>query len=50
MIGDLFAGNERANAMGTYQMMLAVGPAIGPLLGGWIGEWADIRLSLRFWP
>ncbi|MDN4092256.1 MFS transporter [Brevibacillus agri] len=37
MIGDLFAGNGRANAMGTYQMMLAVGPAIGPLLGGWIG-------------
>lgn len=37
MIGDLFTGNERAKAMGTYQMMLAVGPAIGPLLGGWIG-------------
>lgn len=23
--------------MGTYQMMLGLGPAIGPLLGGWIG-------------
>ena len=37
MIGDLFEGSDRASAMGTYQMMLAIGPAIGPLLGGWIG-------------
>ncbi|GED72292.1 MFS transporter [Brevibacillus reuszeri] len=37
VIGDLFSGQKRAEAMGTYQMMLGIGPAIGPLLGGWIG-------------
>lgn len=37
VIGDVFDGPKRAEAMGTYQMMLGIGPAIGPLLGGWIG-------------
>lgn len=37
VIGDLFSGPKRAEAMGTYQMLLGIGPAIGPLLGGWIG-------------
>ncbi|KQL44548.1 arabinose ABC transporter permease [Brevibacillus choshinensis] len=37
VIGDVFAGPKRAEEMGTYQMMLGIGPAIGPLLGGWIG-------------
>lgn len=37
VIGDIFIGAKRAEAMGTYQMMLGIGPAIGPLLGGWIG-------------
>jgi MFS family permease len=37
VIGDLFTGVKRAEAMGTYQMMLGIGPAVGPLLGGWIG-------------
>lgn len=37
VIGDVFTGVKRAEAMGTYQMMLGIGPAIGPLLGGWIG-------------
>ncbi|TQK75251.1 putative MFS family arabinose efflux permease [Brevibacillus sp. AG162] len=37
IIGDLFTGNNRASAMGTYQMLLALSPALGPLLGGWIG-------------
>lgn len=37
IIGDLFSGHDRAKAMGTYQMVIALGPALGPLLGGWIG-------------
>ncbi|HZG80105.1 MAG TPA: MFS transporter [Brevibacillus sp.] len=37
VIGDLFAGAKRAEAMGTYQMMLGLGPALGPLVGGWLG-------------
>nr|WP_279041546.1 MFS transporter [Brevibacillus borstelensis] len=37
VIGDLFEGAKRAEAMGTYQMMLGLGPALGPLLGGWLG-------------
>ncbi|EJL22092.1 MFS transporter [Brevibacillus sp. BC25] len=37
IIGDIFTGIQRASAMGTYQMLLALSPALGPLLGGWIG-------------
>ncbi|MFS0553266.1 MFS transporter [Brevibacillus sp. 179-C9.3 HS] len=37
IIGDLFTGSNRASAMSTYQMILALSPALGPLLGGWIG-------------
>ncbi|QFY86365.1 MFS transporter [Bacillus subtilis] len=36
-IGQLFTGNERGSAMGTYQMLLSVAPAIAPVLGGFIG-------------
>ncbi|KJJ40436.1 MFS transporter [Bacillus subtilis] len=37
-IGQLFTGNERGSAMGTYQMLLSAAPAIAPVLGGFIGE------------
>ncbi|MER0465482.1 MFS transporter [Bacillus cabrialesii subsp. cabrialesii] len=36
-IGQLFTGNERGSAMGTYQMLLSAAPAIAPVLGGFIG-------------
>lgn len=34
ILGDLYQGNERAKAMGSYQMLLALAPACGPLLAG----------------
>ena len=37
VIGDLFQGRERGRAMGTFQMMVSLGPVIGPMVGGWIG-------------
>lgn len=37
VIGDLFEGKERGKAMGTFQMMVALGPVIGPIVGGFIG-------------
>ena len=36
ILGDLYQGNERAKAMGSYQMLLALAPACGPLLGGYL--------------
>lgn len=36
VIGDLFQGDERLKAMGTFQMMVALGPVIGPVAGGFI--------------
>ncbi|WP_166705048.1 MFS transporter [Bacillus albus] len=38
IIGDLFEGKERGEAMSLYQMLLALAPAIGPLLGGYLGS------------
>ena len=32
IIGDLFEGKERGEAMSLYQMLLALAPAIGPSL------------------
>ncbi|WP_248930635.1 MFS transporter [Paenibacillus hamazuiensis] len=37
VIGDLFEGQERTKAMGTYQVIMALTPAIGPLIGGIVG-------------
>ncbi|MGB8956807.1 MAG: MFS transporter [Tumebacillaceae bacterium] len=37
VIGDLFQGRERGRAMGTFQMMVSLGPVVGPMIGGWIG-------------
>jgi MFS transporter, DHA1 family, multidrug resistance protein len=34
VIGDLFTGAERGRAMGTFQMMVALGPVVGPVVGG----------------
>lgn len=38
IIGDLFEGKERGEAMSLYQMLLALAPAIGPLIGGSLGS------------
>ncbi|PEM56683.1 MFS transporter [Bacillus wiedmannii] len=38
IIGDLFEGKERVEAMSLYQMLLALAPAIGPLIGGYLGS------------
>lgn len=38
ILGDLYQGNERAKAMGAYQMLLALAPACGPLLGGYLAQ------------
>lgn len=38
MISRLFEGEERGNAMGTYQILLTLAPALAPILGGLLGE------------
>ncbi|MDE9465239.1 MFS transporter [Xenorhabdus bovienii] len=38
IIGDLYEGQQRAKAMSTYQMLLALTPAVGPLFGGYLAE------------
>ncbi len=38
IIGDLFEGKERGEAMSLYQMLLALAPTIGPLIGGYLGS------------
>ncbi|MDN9009850.1 MFS transporter [Brevibacillus laterosporus] len=37
VIGDIFEGSQRAQAMSSYQMLLSLASVIGPLLGGFIG-------------
>jgi DHA1 family bicyclomycin/chloramphenicol resistance-like MFS transporter len=37
VIGDLFTGKARGRAMGTFQMLVALGPVLGPVIGGWVG-------------
>jgi predicted MFS family arabinose efflux permease len=37
VIGDLFEGTARGRAMGTFQMLVALGPVLGPAIGGFIG-------------
>ncbi|MBZ6486424.1 MFS transporter [Priestia aryabhattai] len=37
-ITDLFDGEERGSAMGTYQTLLSIAPAVAPILGGFIGD------------
>ncbi|GAB2792958.1 MFS transporter [Halomonas shantousis] len=41
VIGDLFEGRLRARAMGTFQMMVALGPVLGPVAGGFVGGALD---------
>lgn len=39
MISHVFEGEERGNAMGTYQIVLTLAPALSPVLGGLVGEY-----------
>lgn len=39
VIGDLFEGKLRGRAMGTFQMLVALGPAVGPVIGGFTGQY-----------
>lgn len=43
VIGDRFEGPERGRAMGSFQMMVALGPVVGPVVGGFIGEHVDFH-------
>jgi MFS family permease len=38
VIGDLYEGPSRGRAMGTFQMLVALGPAAGPVIGGFVGQ------------
>ncbi|MBA1276701.1 MULTISPECIES: MFS transporter [Pseudomonadaceae] len=43
VIGDRFEGAERGRAMGSFQMMVALGPVVGPVVGGFVGEHLDFH-------
>jgi len=43
VIGDLFVGKERGKAMGTFQMMVSLGPVVGPIVGGFLAEHVPFR-------
>lgn len=36
VISDLFEGKERGQAMGTFQMLVSLGPVLGPVIGGFL--------------
>jgi DHA1 family bicyclomycin/chloramphenicol resistance-like MFS transporter len=43
VIGDLFEAKDRGKAMGTFQMMVSVGPVLGPVVGGFLGGAFDFH-------
>ncbi|WCK55213.1 MFS transporter [Aneurinibacillus sp. Ricciae_BoGa-3] len=43
VIGDLFEGKQMGRAMGTFQMLVALGPVVGPVVGGFVGEIAGFH-------
>lgn len=43
VIGDRFEGAARGRAMGSFQMMVALGPVVGPVVGGFVGEHLDLH-------
>jgi multidrug resistance protein len=47
VIGDLFEGKMRGRAMGTFQMLVALGPVVGPVVGGFVG--ANFGFHGVFW-
>lgn len=50
VIGDLYAPQERAHAMNTYQLLVFLGPVFGPIVGGLVAgylhwQWAFAVLA-----
>lgn len=43
VIGDLYEGPARGKAMGTFQMMVYLGPVGGPIIGGLLGGRFDFH-------
>jgi MFS transporter, DHA1 family, multidrug resistance protein len=43
VIGDLYEGKSRGKAMGTFQMMVYLGPVGGPIIGGLLGGRFDFH-------
>lgn len=43
VIGDLYEGKMRGRAMGTFQMLVTMGPVVGPVVGGFVGEAAGVN-------
>jgi DHA1 family bicyclomycin/chloramphenicol resistance-like MFS transporter len=43
VIGDLFTGVRRGRAMGTFQMLVAMGSVVGPVVGGAVAVRAGFR-------
>ncbi|MBN6189148.1 MFS transporter [Aneurinibacillus sp. BA2021] len=43
VISDLFEGAARGKAMGTFQMMVSLGPVVGPIVGGFLGGMFDFH-------
>lgn len=39
VIGDIYEGKLRGRAMGTFQMLVALGPVAGPVIGGFVGQY-----------
>lgn len=37
VIAELFQGKRRGQAMGQFQMFVALGPVVGPVVGGYVG-------------
>ncbi|MCM3719908.1 MFS transporter [Fictibacillus phosphorivorans] len=44
VIGDLFEGKDRIQPMGTFQMMVSLGPVLGPVAGGFISGSFDFHV------
>jgi MFS transporter, DHA1 family, multidrug resistance protein len=44
VIGDLFEGKDRIQPMGTFQMMVSLGPVVGPVAGGFLSGSFDFHM------
>jgi MFS transporter, DHA1 family, multidrug resistance protein len=44
VIGDLFEGKDRIQPMGTFQMMVSLGPVVGPVVGGFLSGFFDFHM------
>ncbi|RZT16459.1 MFS transporter [Fictibacillus sp. BK138] len=44
VIGDLFEGKDRIQPMGTFQMMVSLGPVLGPVAGGFLSGSFDFHI------